>query len=91
MEDVERRCHAADWSEELDEGQARGEFVFLGLRCLSGFAAAAFEQRFECDVETAFPQAAGFRRDGFLTVADGRWTLSERGLLVADTIFATFL
>jgi oxygen-independent coproporphyrinogen-3 oxidase len=79
-------------SEELlTPEQARGEFAFLGLRCSDGFAVADFAARFGCDPATAFPHLAGLARDGLLRLADGRCRLTERGLLVADSVFATFL
>ena len=77
--------------EVLSDAQARGEFVFLGLRCSDGFAAAAFARRFGVDVRQAFPHAETFARDGLLECADGRWRLTERGLMLADSVFATFL
>src|SRR6185436_18311152 len=77
IEDVERRGNAIESSENLDERQARGEFVFLGLRCLSGFEAACFEGRFGCDPEAAFPHLARLRVDGLLQFERGRWSLTE--------------
>jgi oxygen-independent coproporphyrinogen-3 oxidase len=91
MEAVENRGDAIEASEELDERQARGEFAFLGLRCLRGFAAGDFVQRFGCDVDEAFPHLEGLRRDGLLQREDEYVSLTERGLLVADSVFATFL
>jgi oxygen-independent coproporphyrinogen-3 oxidase len=77
--------------ETLSAEQARGEFVFLGLRCRSGFAAASFAQRFGLDVTRAFPHVEGFLRDGLVECVDGWWRLTERGVLFGDSIFATFL
>jgi oxygen-independent coproporphyrinogen-3 oxidase len=91
MDAVSRDDHAVESSEILDGRQARGEFVFLGLRCLSGFAASDFRQRFGGDLETLFPHAIDLRRDGLLRCEPTRWMLTERGLLLADSVFATFL
>ena len=84
-------AHARVSEEMLSAEQARGEFVFLNLRCSDGFAAAAFFKRCAIDFGAAFPHAATFVRDGFLELVDGRWRLTARGLLFADSIFATFL
>lgn len=91
MADIEERGRAVDWSESRDEIRARGEFVFLGLRCLEGFPASEFEHRFGCDLETAFPHASGLRGDGLLRLESGRWALTERGVLLGDSVFATFV
>jgi oxygen-independent coproporphyrinogen-3 oxidase len=79
------------FEETLTKAEARGEFVFLGLRCRDGFAGGDFAGRFGVDFLSAFPHAAAFERDGWLETREGRWRLSDRGLLVADTLFASFV
>lgn len=91
IERVRTDGHARVSEETLSREQARGEFVFLGLRCCGGFDAAEFERRFDIDFPGAFPHTATFVRDGFLEQTAGAWRLTERGLLFADSIFATFL
>ena len=91
MDRVTTSGHARVIEETLSAEQARGEFVFLGLRCRTGFDDAEFARRFGLDVRHAFPHADALVRDGFLEHADGQWRLTERGLLVADSVFATFV
>jgi len=91
MAAVAANGHARVFEEALTEAQARGEFAFLGLRCRDGFAAADFEARFGLDVERAFPQLESFASDGLLELDDGSWRLTPRGLLLADSVFATFV
>ncbi len=79
------------FEERLTVSQARGEFVFLGLRCRDGFDNREFAQRFGLDFLTAFPHAASFARDGLLELAAEHTRLTDRALLLADSIFATFL
>jgi oxygen-independent coproporphyrinogen-3 oxidase len=83
---------AARASEErLSERQARGEFAFLGLRCSEGFGLADFEHRFGCSADAAFPHLRQLQRDDLVAVGSGRCRLTPRGLLIADSVFATFL
>ena len=91
IETVERHGHALVSAEDIDERRARGEFVFLGLRCLDGFSTAEFQQRFGAEVSAFFPHVTGLCEDDLLQHKDGRWRLTPRGLLLADSIFATFL
>jgi oxygen-independent coproporphyrinogen-3 oxidase len=91
IEAITRRGQARCSSETLDERQARGEFVFLGLRCRGGFPATAFHQRFGDDLVALFPHAADLLADDLLQLRDGCWQLTARGLLLADSVFATFL
>ena len=91
MERVTKTGQARVSEETLSAEQARGEFVFLALRCRAGFDGDEFERRFGLDVPQAFPHADTLIRDGFLERADRWWRLSERGLMVADSVFATFV
>jgi oxygen-independent coproporphyrinogen-3 oxidase len=91
MRAVETHGHGRGASETLDERQARGEFVFLGLRCLDGFPDAAFRDRFGAELAAVFPHAVDLREGGLLQCDRGQWRLTARGLLLADSVFATFL
>lgn len=77
--------------ETLSAEQARGEFVFLSLRCRAGFEGATFAQRFGLEVTRAFPHVEGLLRDGLVERVDGWWRLTDAGVLFGDSIFATFL
>lgn len=88
---IERQGQARVFIEDIDARRARGEFVFLGLRCLEGFNAADFQERFGADVTALFPHATGLCEDDLLQHVNDRWRLTPRGLLLADSVFATFL
>lgn len=77
--------------ESLSYEMAAAEFMFLGLRELRGIDPIAFAARFDAPVEVVHPEVDDFRRDGLLVDRDGRLALTERGLLVADSVFAAFL
>lgn len=91
LQRIQSDGHARAFEEDLTDRQARGEFVFLGLRMLNGFADADFADRFGSDVSTIFPHVATLQDDGLLSAECGRWRLTPRGLLIADSVFATFL
>lgn len=77
--------------ETLTRVQAMGEFVWLNLRQLHGFAPVAFVERFGVAFDEQFPHVADLLAGGLLTSDSGRITLSPQGLLIADTIFASFV
>ncbi len=77
-------------AETLSFETAAAEFMFLGLRESRGVDPADFARRFGRALEDVHPEVATFRADGFLETRDGRVALSERGLLLADSIFAAF-
>lgn len=76
--------------ETLTREQAIGEFVFLNLRQLSGFRPETFVERFGINFRDAFPQVANLCAEGLLREEAGRIKLTPQGLLIADTIFASF-
>ena len=78
--------------ETVDARGARGEFVFLNLRLRDGFALADFEARFSASFDSIFGARAARLFEGELLVREqGRIYLSERGLELADSIFAEFI
>jgi oxygen-independent coproporphyrinogen III oxidase len=78
--------------ETVDSATAAGEFVFLNLRLREGFALHEFARRFGMDFDSRFgPVAARLFEGELLIRADGRVFLSDRGLELADSVFAEFL
>jgi oxygen-independent coproporphyrinogen III oxidase len=79
-------------SETVDAAIAAGEFVFLNLRLREGFALTDFEARFGVTFDTQFgTQAADLFDAGLLLRENGRIRLSDRGLELADSVFAEFV
>jgi len=91
MRQVESDGTAVAWSETVSPNQARGEFVFLGLRCREGIEAREFMRRFGVEFTEAFPHSGALRDGGLLLEDRGRWCLTERGRLISDEVFATFV
>lgn len=85
------RGDATVGDETLEFETAAAEFVFLGLRERVGIDPNDFAERFGRPLADVHPEVAGFLGDGLLEEHDGRLVLSERGLLLADSVFAAFL
>ncbi len=85
------RGDAVASTETLSFETAAAEFVFLGLRESDGIDPAAFARRFGRTLDEVHPEIAVYRADGFLEERGDRLALSERGLLLADSIFASLL
>jgi oxygen-independent coproporphyrinogen-3 oxidase len=77
--------------EELSYETAAAEFLVFGLRDLAGIDPTAFRARFGRSLDDVHPEVVPLCADGWLVERDGRLALSERGLLVADTIFSTLV
>ena len=85
------RGDASVAGETLSFETAAAEFVFLGLRERVGVDPAAFARRFGRALADVHPEVPTFLADGLLEERAGRVALSERGLLVADSIFAALI
>ncbi len=88
---VLRDGSAVATEERLASRQSAGEFAFLGLRLADGFAEDDFVRRFGTGVDEIFPGTPELVRSGLLERSHGRLALTRRGLLVADSVFASFV
>jgi putative oxygen-independent coproporphyrinogen III oxidase len=79
-------------AETIDARTAAGEFVFLNLRLRQGFALADFAGRFGRAFDDLFgARAQRLFEDNLLIRDGGRIRLSERGVELADSVFAEFV
>jgi len=77
--------------EELTRGEAMGEACWLALRERRGLDVAAFAVRFGEPLRDAFPHVDELIGDGLVEWHDQHLRLTTQGLLVADSVFASFL
>ncbi|MGH7948756.1 MAG: radical SAM family heme chaperone HemW [Candidatus Binataceae bacterium] len=78
--------------EEVDAKTAAGEFVFLNLRLREGFGLDDFRERFGVSFDERFgARAARLFEGGLLERAGDRVRLTDRGLELADSVFAEFV
>ena len=79
-------------AELIDRRTAAGEFVFLNLRLREGFALSDFSTRVGYDFDRLFgARTAQLFESRLLLRENGRVRLSDRGLELADSIFAEFV
>ncbi|HVA78009.1 MAG TPA: radical SAM family heme chaperone HemW [Candidatus Binataceae bacterium] len=79
-------------AETIDAATGASEFVFLNLRLRAGFRLADFRARFGRGFDDIFgARAARLFEGGLLERADGNIRLTDRGLELADSIFAEFV
>lgn len=83
---------AESGSENVTRETAMGEFVFLNLRLREGFALDEFERRFTASFDSIFgTRAARLFEGDLLETENGRVRLTDRGVELADSIFAEFI
>lgn len=83
----------------LSDAQARGEALFLALRTREGLDARAFAREFGAPPRAFFPEAIdSFLADGLICEETApretdptRFMLTERGRLLADSVFEAFV
>jgi oxygen-independent coproporphyrinogen-3 oxidase len=83
---------AESGSELVDRSTAMSEFVFLNLRLREGFASDEFSAHFGASFDQVFgARAARLFEGALLEEAGGRIRLTDRGVELADSIFAEFV
>jgi oxygen-independent coproporphyrinogen III oxidase len=89
---IEERRNAEAGAESIDEATAQSEFVFLNLRLRDGFALSDFHERFGRNSRCLFGVfPTPLFNNGLLTLSGGRIKLTDRGLEMADSVFAEFV
>jgi putative oxygen-independent coproporphyrinogen III oxidase len=92
IEMVSRGARAEAGAEEIDAATGASEYVFLNLRLREGFALADFRARFGREFDELFGErATRLVEGGLIARAGGRLMLTERGVELADSIFAEFV
>ena len=82
---------AVAFREDLTRAQAMGEACWLGLRESEGIDTSRFAKRFGEDLVKAFPHTGTLVDDGLVEWRGSRLALTPRGLLLADSVFASYL
>jgi oxygen-independent coproporphyrinogen-3 oxidase len=92
MDRVNAEGIAEAGSELIEKTTLEGEFVFLNLRLRKGFRVTEFARRFGESFDSRFGSVAETLVSGGLLVQEqDRIFLSDRGLEIADSVFAEFL
>lgn len=85
----ERGESVRGFEETLTRDQQLFEAVFLGLRMVEGIDTAAFAAQWGASPLAYMPRVwEDLKRKGLLTVAGGSVRLTERGLLLSDSVLA---
>ncbi|MEI7817658.1 MAG: coproporphyrinogen III oxidase family protein, partial [Desulfuromonadales bacterium] len=78
--------------QELTQSDAMAEYLFLGLRLAVGVDLQSFEHEFGQSLESAYGSAAiDLMRLGLLVKNGEVLTLTMRGMLLSNQVFAKFL
>jgi oxygen-independent coproporphyrinogen-3 oxidase len=79
-------------AEAIDAATAASEFVFLNLRMRAGFRISEFERRFGINFDSRYGEpTVRLTEAGFLEREPDRLYLTERGIEVADSVFAEYV
>jgi oxygen-independent coproporphyrinogen-3 oxidase len=77
--------------EEIDRTQAAGEFMFMGLRMIEGVSSESFRSRFEQTPVEFYPRIAHWIEGKLMEETNGYLRLTQKGLLLANSIFVEFM
>jgi len=77
--------------ERLDTSRRASEYVYLRLRLAEGVGLDELESRFPGSLGRLTPLAQRLSNMGVLRLDEARWTLTDRGVEVADAVASEFL
>jgi oxygen-independent coproporphyrinogen-3 oxidase len=83
-------CATVD-QEEIDRTKAAGEFMFMGLRMTEGILSQVFSSRFGPAPRAFYPQIENWLEGELMEEKNGYLRLTQRGLLLANSIFVEFM
>ena len=91
MQRVLENGDAISWRDQVSREAAIFEFFFLGLRRTRGISFSDFEAQFGCAARAIYPQVIDLLiEEGFLIAIDDGVKLSDRGLMLADSVIENF-
>ena len=77
--------------DEIDRTKAAGEFMFMGLRMTEGVSCEKFSSRFGSAPRMFYPQIENWLEGELMEEKDGYLRLTQRSLLLANSIFVEFM
>lgn len=83
-------CATVD-REDLNRPKAAGEFMFMGLRMTEGISSQVFSSRFGPAPGAFYPQIENWLEGELMEEKNGYLRLTQRGLLLANSIFVEFI
>ena len=91
MNKISESGQAVTDAEESDLTRATGEYMFSGLRLTEGVSLKAFSARFGNNMLELYPAISGWISEGLMERHGDRLRLTQRGLMVANSIFVHFV
>jgi oxygen-independent coproporphyrinogen-3 oxidase len=91
MEMVDQDGKATAMEEKIDVHMAAGEFMFMGLRMLQGISVNDFSGRFGPPPKDLYPRISDLLEEGLMEEKADKLRLTPSGLLVANSIFVSFV
>ena len=78
--------------ESLSVTDEMEEFMFLGLRMMSGISREVFQKKFGKKIETVYEkQIQQLKKDGLIEFVENRIRLTKRGIDISNYVFEQFL
>ena len=91
IERIELTSEAVTDREDLECSKAASEFMFLGLRMTEGVLIDAFRSRFKKTPSEFYPRIASWIDGELMQESGGYLRLTQKGLLLANSIFVEFM
>ncbi len=90
IEGIEQNGTVIDEIESISVSERAYEYIMLGLRISEGIDTHEYTQLFSLPADQIEAKLRRYEQDGFVRY-DGRWSLTDSGFLLSNTILASLL
>ena len=92
MDAIQNQKSIHEEVESLSATDEMEEFMFLGLRMMSGISREEFQKNFGKEIETVYEkQIQQLKTDGLIEFVENRIRLTKRGIDISNYVFEQFL
>ena len=92
MDAIQNQKSIHEEVESLSTTDEMEEFMFLGLRMMSGISREEFQKNFGKEIETVYEkQIQQLKTDGLIEFVENRIRLTKRGIDISNYVFEQFL
>ena len=91
MSKIDESGNAVTEREQTNLAKAAAEFTFSGLRLMNGICLDVFAARFGQSALNFYPQISDWVSEGFMEIDGNRLRLTNRGMMVANSLFVNLV
>lgn len=91
ISNIETGKSVVDYCETINDFEKSGEYLMLGLRTVYGISEEEYRTIYKCSFEGAKKLFTDYKKQGWMTENNGRWSFTPKGFLISNTLIGNIL